>query len=141
MTSILLAKTTINASKLPLQALASQNYHSCIQSTFFSNNGSKCGLELIYSINQRHSFSTLPYSSDATVSMPGYTRPATADMRSQQPLRTMTNEEKLNWSKQNKEFRYDYLLYVCCLSLLQSIYPCANDYFVFAFILICYNCF
>ena len=55
----------------------------------------------------RHFASFQTPRTDANVSMPGYVRPATADMRSQEPIRPMTSEQKLNWSKQNKEFRYD----------------------------------
>ena len=76
---------------------------------------------LFIEYNKKCRFTSLAYSSDAKLSMPNYVRPATADMRSNQPLRSMTSEEKLNWSKQNKQFRYD-------MKYIYYEYPCTNHY-------------
>ena len=101
MTSTLLSRTNINISRLSIDSISSKSHR-------ILNTSNKC---IICNRNQQRLFSDLPYSSDATVSYPGYTRPATADMRSQRPLRSMTNEDKLNWSKQNKEFRHVYIYF------------------------------
>ena len=72
----------------------------------------------IHNFSQIRNFAYQAPRTDANVAMPGYVRPATADMRSQEPIEPMTDEQRLDWSKQNREFRY--------VARWHYIYPCTK---------------